>query len=288
MHEDRITHYENVIFPGSNLWIPEKNLDLYISVMSILKSDGHFAHEQVSPLIACHIIHNGSGTMIYNGKKYKVGSGKLFIFWPDAHIKYYDTPDSPWQYTWFFLVGTKAEWMLSRIGITPDNPIYDITGCQSFLSCLKIITERFKSENYPSIFPITAAWELFNALGNDLNIHHSTKPDNLAEASRLFIESQSHLTVIPTVDDIAEHFGVNRSTLYRVFKNQFDYSPKEFIENLRFNKACKLLERTSLNIKDVAKSCGYSHQCYFTSMFQKRFGMSPTKWKTSESTTTVS
>jgi two-component system response regulator YesN len=56
-------------------------------------------------------------------------------------------------------------------------------------------------------------------------------------------------------------------------------SPKEYIDKVRFEKACQLLSVTEMKIKEISNICGYENQCYFTSSFQKRFGRSPSAWR---------
>ncbi|WP_237179350.1 helix-turn-helix domain-containing protein [Paenibacillus sp. MMS18-CY102] len=45
------------------------------------------------------------------------------------------------------------------------------------------------------------------------------------------------------------------------------------------NKACELLTGTSLSVKEIAYSVGYSNQLHFTKMFKQSFGMSPSDFR---------
>lgn len=66
---------------------------------------------------------------------------------------------------------------------------------------------------------------------------------------------------------------------YAQFKNRFKKSqgvtPMEYITDLRIEKAKSLLAETSLPMEKVADVCGYENQFYFSTMFKKKTGVSP-------------
>lgn len=72
--------------------------------------------------------------------------------------------------------------------------------------------------------------------------------------------------------------NMSNSTLYRKIKSITGMSPKEFIRNIRFKIACKLLLEKSSNISDVAFMVGFSDAKYFSLSFKKEFGMSPREY----------
>ena len=271
--------YENLLFPRNNqpLWVCE-DLDLYISVMSEMQSDGNFRAQKLSQGIVFHVIHNGCGVMECDNVKYEVKKGDLFLFWPNAHVKYHDSPQTPWKYTWFWLAGTKAAMILGNLGFHPNTPIYDIANFDHFHNALNTIAETFKQGEHSIFYSIAAAWNIVDALKNDL-YDQKSKPllDNIANSCRILIENDPARFAV--VGDLAKHFNVERSTLFRIFKNAFNVSPKKYIEKMRFEKACQLLSSTDMRIKQIANICGFDNQCYFSAVFQKRSGSSPSKWR---------
>jgi len=53
------------------------------------------------------------------------------------------------------------------------------------------------------------------------------------------------------------------------------YTILEYITDYRFSKAEQLLKDKKLKIKEVSCMVGYENVSYFTSLFTKRYGMSP-------------
>lgn len=72
--------------------------------------------------------------------------------------------------------------------------------------------------------------------------------------------------------------SMSGSTLYRKIKGLTGMSPKEFIRNIRFKYACRLLLEKSSNISEVAYRVGFSDAKYFSLCFKKEFGMTPSKY----------
>lgn len=72
--------------------------------------------------------------------------------------------------------------------------------------------------------------------------------------------------------------AMTQSTLYRKLKTLTDLSPNEFIRNIRIKKACMLLAKPSVRIADVAYEVGFSDPKYFSIIFKKEKGMSPTEY----------
>jgi signal transduction histidine kinase/DNA-binding response OmpR family regulator len=78
-------------------------------------------------------------------------------------------------------------------------------------------------------------------------------------------------------EDIAEQFNLSKSSLYRKIKSETGLTPKEFITEVKLQKARSILEvNTSISLKQLSSEVGFLHNSYFSTLFQKRFGISPT------------
>jgi AraC-like DNA-binding protein len=272
-------NYDRFLFSWTkSLLLNIEDFGLYIRTFARMQSDGTFSHEFTSPGIAFHIVKSGIGVIEYEGVKIEAGPGSMFIFWADTKVKYYDSPESPWDYTWFWLTGNYAQKVMSLIGLTPDKLVYDVSNCTGFLEAIDSITECFENKDFSLFYPMTAGWMIVDALMNELSDTDTlARVDNIAKASRIIIETTPLSSV--SVDTLADHFGVNRSTVFRLFKNAFGMSPKEYIDKFRFEKACQMLSNKKLKIKEIADSCGFDNQCYFSTAFQKHFDMTPSQWR---------
>jgi AraC-like DNA-binding protein len=78
------------------------------------------------------------------------------------------------------------------------------------------------------------------------------------------------------VEDIAKHVNLSRSRLYRVFLQQAFVSPHQYLTVRRIKEAGNLLmKRDGSSIKDIAMSVGIDNPLYFSTLFKKITGKSP-------------
>lgn len=78
-----------------------------------------------------------------------------------------------------------------------------------------------------------------------------------------------------SLKDIASHANISERECGRCFKAQLGLTPLEYLLNLRLNKACALLENTSLSIGEIASACGFASASYFSKQFRGRFRTTP-------------
>ena len=67
--------------------------------------------------------------------------------------------------------------------------------------------------------------------------------------------------------------------LYRLFKEETGTSVIGYINQCRIRRACTMLSSTTAQVKDVALSVGFSDQLYFSKVFKKINGITPTEYR---------
>jgi AraC-like DNA-binding protein len=65
----------------------------------------------------------------------------------------------------------------------------------------------------------------------------------------------------------------------RMFREEFGVSLRDCQNELRMQRACRLLQDFKTKISSIALECGYRHLGLFNIMFKKRFGLSPSQWR---------
>lgn len=85
---------------------------------------------------------------------------------------------------------------------------------------------------------------------------------------------RKHLSEAMTLDAIAEHTGVNKHYLSRLFKQVLGKTVFETVRVLRCNEAKHRIEE-GMSVSQAAHSCGFENLSYFTRTFQKYYGILP-------------
>lgn len=79
------------------------------------------------------------------------------------------------------------------------------------------------------------------------------------------------------IADITREFGISRSLLHIKMKSFFNTSMTDFIRKKRLATACRLLKE-GYNVSETAYKTGYADPNYFTKVFKKEFGQTPTEF----------
>lgn len=82
-----------------------------------------------------------------------------------------------------------------------------------------------------------------------------------------------------SVDKIAESMGLSGGYLSHVFKKETDYTMMNYITQYRIHTAMKLLSNCRYKVYEVADMVGYYDITYFSSMFKKKVGISPSEYQ---------
>ena len=79
--------------------------------------------------------------------------------------------------------------------------------------------------------------------------------------------------------DVAGILGYSDVYFSKVFKQLFDDNFINYLTKIRIDRAKLLLKDISFNIKEVGKSVGYADSNYFTKVFKRSVGMSPSEYR---------
>lgn len=88
-------------------------------------------------------------------------------------------------------------------------------------------------------------------------------------------------------EEVAEEIGVSYSKFRKVFKQYSGFSPAQYLEELRINKAKELLTNTTLLCKEIAYESGFNSPSYFNIAFKNKTEMSPKQYREMTQKTSV-
>ena len=77
---------------------------------------------------------------------------------------------------------------------------------------------------------------------------------------------------------LAEKCNISEVYFRKIFTEAYKTTPKQFIVDIRINKAKQLLSDGFLNIGAVAEECGFSNQYHFCRLFKEKTGFTPTEY----------
>lgn len=78
---------------------------------------------------------------------------------------------------------------------------------------------------------------------------------------------------------ISEKYEISEVHFRRLFKKMYGLSPIKFVQNIRINKAKQLLLDENVSISNIALECGYDDAFYFSRIFKKVTGVTPSEYR---------
>uniref|UniRef100_UPI004027EC38 AraC family transcriptional regulator n=1 Tax=Eubacterium sp. TaxID=142586 RepID=UPI004027EC38 len=82
-----------------------------------------------------------------------------------------------------------------------------------------------------------------------------------------------------TLEELAQVSGMSPRYFCRVFKSMTGRTPIEYVNYYRIETASQMLITTGESVTDIALNCGFNDMSYFSKMFKKLKGISPSKFR---------
>ncbi len=234
-------------------------------------------------LYVLEYVISGKG-YIENGKqKYAVQGGDFYLLNRYTLPYYHADPDDPFCKIWLNISGRFMNALAYTYQITEPILIVHDESLGEYLR--RIHEELLKyplSETYKSYDTIMALLlELFQ------KIDHTRKKEPAARKNATFSQiteyiSDNILLEQMDVDYVSSYFYMSYSTLYRICMNHVGLSPKHYILKLKTDYAKTLLSSTNCSVSKAAEVLNFSSPLYFSKVFKKYTGTTPTDWKKHE------
>jgi len=110
--------------------------------------------------------------------------------------------------------------------------------------------------------------------------------------AKLTSKDEGNKTLIPAIRFIEKNYGnsditntllaekcsISEVYLRKLFLKNFNMTPKQYIMDIRINKAKQLLSEGSLKINAVSEQCGFANPYHFSRYFKEKTGFTPTEY----------
>ena len=113
------------------------------------------------------------------------------------------------------------------------------------------------------------------------NVRSMQKTDSIVHSQKDIIKDYIDRNYKKDISakDVAGILGYSDVYFSKVFKQLFDDNFINYLTKIRIDRAKLLLKDVSFNIKEVGKSVGYADSNYFTKVFKRSIGMSPSEYR---------
>ena len=124
---------------------------------------------------------------------------------------------------------------------------------------------------------LSVLYRLYSEAIKSENKKYAKQNAIFSKATAFILEHYTEPTL--SVRDIAMQLDISEVHLRRLFKSSANTSPIKYINFLRLEKAKNMLISSNLSIKEISNSVGFDDQFYFSKLFKKETGLSPTEFR---------
>jgi AraC-like DNA-binding protein len=232
---------------------------------------------------ALYYVEEGRGVYTLSGTEFTARKGDLFAMYPGVGVHCKADKKEPWELYALSFDGADARLLLNAAGFTPKCPIrklddYSASNIGRLYEGLYI----FRDQNLFGTIQSTALlYTIMSMLVKTASWDQTAMPPGWTGAVHFqkalhFINDNYSRPI--TVDDIADHVGLSRSRLYRIFMQQVFMPPLQYLNEHRMQEGRRLLERRKGSVKEIAQMVGIDDPLYFSRLFKQYAGKSPTEY----------
>lgn len=260
-----------------------KELFYYVQEIGHFKAHRPYYTERANlPSFLMKFTHSGEGRLVYNNQEFLIKSGDIFFIDCREYQHYQTVSDEPWEMDWVHFFGGTSEafyheFMKNGTNVfhtttaTLDNPIHLIIN-----QLLLLQESQHAQTDYQSSVLLH---QLLNELllqKNQLDFTYEEIPDHVL-AMKDFLDQ--HFKEIITMEQLEKLFHVNKYQLNKDFSRYIGQPPINYQINKKISYAKDLLRYSNQSIKEIALEIGMDNFAYFSRLFKKRTGLSPSVYR---------
>ncbi len=205
----------------------------------------------------------------------RIGPGQAFLASKDRPYEYYCSANEPWEFLWVNFRGEFADKVCSEI--REPNPVFRIPGDSVAIVLLRNFLERVKSPLVLDQYMLTAvAYDILVQLLKFKREKMLGTEDRFHKAVSDFILKNLKAA---SVELLAQKFGYSSKYFISYFRERMKTTPNRYILLQKIKYASVLLVNTRKNINEIAFEVGFSEDNYFSKVFRKSVGLSPTEYR---------
>ncbi|HJA94099.1 MAG TPA: AraC family transcriptional regulator [Candidatus Eisenbergiella merdipullorum] len=256
------------------------------------RSENHIYGPAIRNHFLLVYIQEGTAVLSHKSSTHIMSPGHILCMFPDEKIYYKVSQNSPWSILWIGVYGKLVYDFLSLLDISPQKPIFKCPDPEYTESILEQILSSSEDTSLSGkLLSLSLIYTFFSSLTKNIDLPHKSESalktlqnndthEIIYSSDKIVIRDAEnfirfHYDSNITVNDIAKNVNLDPFYFSKLFKRETGLSPKQKINEYRINRACLLLENSSLSIAEIAHCIGMDDAQYFSRFFKKQTGLSP-------------
>lgn len=216
-----------------------------------------------------------------DGKEQIVTAGHMVLYRPREMQKYEYFKEDQTEAYWVHFTGGNVKNILRSYGISDDMRVFycgsDLEYQNHFRSMIQEL--QLCKDDYEEMLEIHLR-QLFIRIHRYISSTKKVTKGFIAEeidkAALFFTENYNQEI---SIEDYAKSRNMSTSWFIRNFKQYVGITPMQYILSIRISNAVDLLETTEYNVTEIGEIVGYDNPLYFSRIFKKQKGLSPSEYR---------
>ncbi|WP_371372426.1 helix-turn-helix domain-containing protein [Sporomusa aerivorans] len=248
------------------------NVTIIDLIRAIVPPGRKYAGGNTPPFSAWIFPLRGQARMFFNGVPYEMEYGKIFHAGPNLPLEKEVLGQSEWDY---MVLHYQA------VGAGSGTVPYELSHFEletGYNTRISDLLQRLQTCcSLPgSLLELRVKSLFFSILDEIL----TSAVNRRSESGRLLVEKAMeyigrHYMEPITIPKLADQYGLKSKQFAYLFQKYTGMGPNEYLIEHRVLRAKELLSTTESSVADISACVGYSDPYYFSKLFKKRTGFSP-------------
>jgi AraC-like DNA-binding protein len=217
--------------------------------------------------------------------RFDVGAGDVMVVPRREPHAYGSDPARPWTVHWFHAAGDNLELLLGELGASRSRPVIHLGNDARLVALFEELRQLLEIDySPPRLF--YAAQLLAHLVGRMIWLRRQNARET-QEAEQRVLQSvehiKEHLDAPFELAALASLSKLSPSHYSALFRRLTGFSPKNYATRLRIHRAAQMLGTTNHSVKTVAAMLGYGDALYFSRLFRRINGTTPSAYRQSRS-----
>lgn len=218
---------------------------------------------------------SGRGTLDIDNHTYEISAGDLFVLPERCICSYCADKHEDWHKIWFTATGQLFEQLSSLYGLKKFYVYKGLNIDDIFERLISVLSDKTLSAEEINSRSALIFTEIILKM-----YEHISKTDYAPnDAMTLKRYMDSHIEEAISVDTLAKLIFRSKSQTIRIFKKSFGITPYEYLLDNKISRSELILQGTDISIKELAFRLGFSDEHYFSNIFKKKTGVSPSAYR---------